>query len=106
MYMYIICVCDIVMITVHFAVCISAQVVCRMLGFEGAIRAFSEAVFGEGKGNIVLDDVQCVGTESELANCIHSDFNVHNCQHREDAGVSCTSKWLSYSIIIVCHSYC
>ena len=72
-----------------------------MLGFAGAIRAFSEGVFGEGKGNIVLDDVQCVGTESELANCIHSDFNVHNCQHREDAGVSCTSEWLAYTCTLI-----
>lgn len=62
-----------------------------MLGFEGAIRAFSFATFGKGLGKIWLDDVQCVGTEAELADCIHPDFGIHNCHHNEDAGVSCTS---------------
>lgn len=63
-----------------------------MLGFEGAIRAYSYATFGEGLGPIWLDNVECIGTESELSNCIHNNFGVHNCGHNEDAGVACTSK--------------
>ncbi len=65
-----------------------------MLGFNNAIRAYSFAEFGEGQGNIWLDDVQCIGTESELANCVHPAFGNNNCQHREDAGVSCTSEFI------------
>ena len=73
-----------------------------MLGFQSAIRAYSYAEFGEGQGKIWLDDVQCVGTESELSNCIHDSFGDHNCQHREDAGVSCSSESLLIMRIRVC----
>ena len=66
-----------------------------MLGFENAILAYSSAEFGKAKGKIWLDEVQCVGTETELGDCIHLAWGTHDCQHYEDAGVSCTSKCLS-----------
>ena len=67
-----------------------AGVVCRQLGFssEGA-RSLSQAVFGQGSGPILLDDVRCVGTESRLADCPADSIGSHNCGHYEDAGVSC-----------------
>ena len=49
--------------------------------------AFGSAMFGQGQGAIFLDDVQCNGTESDLLACSYSQ--VHNCNHSEDAGVSC-----------------
>ncbi len=66
-----------------------AIVVCRQLGFLGIANSKVEAFFGEGTGDIVLDDVQCVGTETNLGQCplILVD---HNCGHGEDAGVICT----------------
>ncbi|XP_071490894.1 scavenger receptor cysteine-rich domain-containing protein DMBT1-like [Diadema antillarum] len=67
-----------------------ANVVCRSLGFESAVEAFSEAVFGEGTGRILLDDVECSGTESSIVRCPRSDFGDHNCHHYEDAGVQCS----------------
>ena len=66
-----------------------------MLGYEHAIRAYSEAKFGQGRGPIYLDDVQCVGTETELSDCSRSKWTDHDCQHSEDAGVSCTSEYVS-----------
>ncbi|XP_071498745.1 neurotrypsin-like [Diadema antillarum] len=66
-----------------------AQVVCRMLGYPRARRAVSRAYFGEGQGQIVLDNVQCEGSEQNLTECSHTGYGVHNCRHLEDAGVVC-----------------
>ena len=66
-----------------------ATVVCRQLGFLGTAVAKTEAYFGEGTGDIVLDDVECVGTESLLGRCPAKPLGDHNCGHGEDAGVVC-----------------
>ncbi|NXF06866.1 DMBT1 protein, partial [Smithornis capensis] len=66
-----------------------AQVVCRSLGCGEALLALSEAQFGPGSGNILLDDVQCKGDEENLMNCAHEGIPVHNCQHNQDASVIC-----------------
>eukprot|EP00057_Strongylocentrotus_purpuratus_P011987 XP_011666461.1 PREDICTED: deleted in malignant brain tumors 1 protein-like [Strongylocentrotus purpuratus] len=66
-----------------------ARVVCRMLGFDGALDAPGSARFGQGSGDILLDDVWCSGTEENLAECPHRGVGVHNCGHNEDAGAIC-----------------
>ncbi len=48
----------------------------------------SFAHFGQGNGEIVLDDVMCDGSESELLDCKYDDITV-DCSHFEDAGVTC-----------------
>ncbi|XP_063960869.1 deleted in malignant brain tumors 1 protein-like isoform X4 [Lytechinus pictus] len=69
----------------------TAGVVCRMLGFPGASSAPINAHFGQGSGAIFLDDTVCSGDESTIWACQHSDVGLHNCSHREDAGVVCTT---------------
>ena len=66
-----------------------AEVVCHQLGYDGALRAVSNAAFGEGTGQIWLDDVQCVGNERSISHCSHSRWGAHNCRHYQDAGVVC-----------------
>ncbi|KAJ8040920.1 Deleted in malignant brain tumors 1 protein [Holothuria leucospilota] len=66
-----------------------ANVVCQQLGFGPATQAFGNAHFGRGTGSILLDDVQCDGTETDILNCQHSPIGFHNCRHHEDAGVAC-----------------
>lgn len=56
--------------------------------FSGAV-AYSRAYFGQGSGPILLNNVQCVGTEASLIECYWSAHNIHTCLHSEDAGVMC-----------------
>ena len=57
-----------------------------------AVLSYSQAHFGRGQGLILLDDVRCLGTESNLTSCAHRGIiGLHNCFHGEDAGVRCES---------------
>lgn len=66
-----------------------ANVVCRQLGFEGALSATSSAGFGKGKGNILMDYVHCAGNESSLTECEHSGEPIVYPGHNKDASVVC-----------------
>ncbi|XP_052616085.1 deleted in malignant brain tumors 1 protein-like [Peromyscus californicus insignis] len=68
-----------------------AQVVCRQLGCGGAVAAAGRAHFERGLGPIVLDDVECMGMEARLWQCLHGGWFAHNCGHHEDAGVICSA---------------
>ncbi|NXG89076.1 C163A protein, partial [Stercorarius parasiticus] len=67
-----------------------ANVVCKQLQCGHAIKAFASAHYGEGSGQIWLDDVNCNGAESDLWACPSRAWGQHNCQHKEDAGVLCS----------------
>ena len=67
-----------------------ARVVCRQLGYPGAISAPGSAQFGAGSGQIWLDNVACWGSESSIIYCQHNGWGIHNCNHWEDASVICS----------------
>uniref|UniRef100_A0A8C0HCM2 SRCR domain-containing protein n=1 Tax=Chelonoidis abingdonii TaxID=106734 RepID=A0A8C0HCM2_CHEAB len=67
-----------------------SNVVCKQLGCGHAINATISAHYGEGSGQIWLDDVNCSGNESELWECPSRVWGQHNCRHKEDAGVLCS----------------
>lgn len=69
-----------------------ASVVCRALGFENATEALGRAAFGPGTGPIMLDEVECTGTEPSLANCTSLGWLKSNCRHNQDAGVVCSNE--------------
>lgn len=70
-----------------------ASGVCRQLGCGRAESAPGSAEFGQGSGPIVLDDTAWSGHETYAWSCPHNGWNLHNCGHHEDAGVTC-SGWL------------
>lgn len=43
----------------------------------------------DGNGSILMDDVDCSGTESKLIDCSYTGN--HNCRHYEDVGIHCNS---------------
>ncbi|XP_072022532.1 lysyl oxidase homolog 2-like [Amphiura filiformis] len=68
----------------------NAQVVCRQLGLPyDAAQAVRNGAFGQGSGQIWLNGVRCTGSESNLDECNHNGWGIHDCTHNEDAGVRC-----------------
>ena len=67
-----------------------ARVVCRQLGFPyNDVEAPSNARFGEGTGDIWMDNVHCDGSEEELSDCPFNEWGSHDCVHSMDASVIC-----------------
>ena len=60
----------------------------------GAI-AVTRARYGQGTGPIFLDDTECRGNESRIADCRSDGIAVHNCGHSEDAGAICKREELA-----------
>ena len=68
----------------------NAHVICDMMGFPPATAALGSAVFGQGKGVLWLDTLNCVGNESSILECEHGVFgNIKACSHYSDSGVMC-----------------
>ncbi|XP_052257514.1 neurotrypsin-like isoform X2 [Dreissena polymorpha] len=63
-----------------------AQVTCRMFGFTNG-SGVSQAYFGPGFGQILMDDTLCSGNETSLFDVTYT--STHNCNHQEDSGVNC-----------------
>ena len=48
-------------------------------------------MYGPGNGTILLDDLECLGNESNLFEC-GQKAGSHDCTHDEDAAVICMGK--------------
>ena len=81
-----------------------ATVACRQMGFVG-VSVSDSSRFGSGAStqNILLDDVACRGSESQLIDCNY-DGHTADCSHSEDVGIVCTNGelgWDGSSILIM-----
>ena len=61
--------------------------------FSAGAIARSSAAYGRGIGQIWLDDMNCLGNESDIAFCGHRGWGNTNCAHYEDVGVVCNCKF-------------
>ena len=78
-----------------------SQIICLL----GSIPV-RRAGFGNGPGMIVLDDLDCSGSEGSLFDCpSDSPVLVHNCDHSEDAGVRCSCT-IFLHIAFLSHNLC
>ena len=68
----------------------NSEVVCRQLGYSGAITAYGGSYFGAPGTNAVfaMDDVFCTGMESRIQDCQY--VSVDNCSEGEAIGVVCS----------------
>lgn len=66
-----------------------AGVICRMLGYSSG-SAICCGGAGVGTGSIIVDNLACDGSETDILLCQHAGLLVHNCGHSEDAGITCS----------------
>ncbi|KAL9984304.1 hypothetical protein ACROYT_G006580 [Oculina patagonica] len=68
-----------------------ATVVCRQLGFPGAITALSYSPFGDGSGQVLMNNVKCTGSEKTIQQCRYSDWVSSSVpgDYRYEVGVIC-----------------
>ena len=66
-----------------------ADVVCKMLGYPGALNATTGAYFGEGRGPVVMSDVICAGHEGDIDECEYSIWKGDTTCKNGSAGVIC-----------------
>ena len=61
-------------------------------------QAFSNAFYGQGRGSIYLDNVQCSGSELDLFDC--PGDNTPSCTQADAAGVRCNPTRTKCSILL------
>jgi len=68
----------------------SAGAVCNMLRYGKAGHVLGNR-YGAGGRPIWLDQVICIGWETNIAICLHRGWGRHNCTRNQDVSVSCPS---------------
>ena len=76
-----------------------AEVVCKELGLGSAFAYVSRGFYGQGSGQIWLNELNCDGTEATIADCAHRGWGNHVCEHSQDTGVNCAG---SNGMLIIC----
>ncbi|KAL7667937.1 hypothetical protein ACOME3_008660 [Neoechinorhynchus agilis] len=64
----------------------AAAVTCKQIGYKDAHIIFANSKFDGVKGNFWLDNINCYGNETKLADCYHTEWGAHNCDQTKGAG--------------------
>ncbi|KAK2725709.1 hypothetical protein QYM36_000264 [Artemia franciscana] len=68
---------------------LDGNVACRELGFHlGAAKVLSQSFFGPVTP-LIMDDVECLGNETSLADCAFGGWGTHDCGDDEAVGIRC-----------------
>ena len=67
--------------------------------FSRDVEAYRYAHFGKGSGPIIIDELECYGTELDIAACGSNKWLNSDCDHSEDAGVKCGGRVTAMRII-------
>ena len=65
-----------------------------VLYYLGSVPRYN-AYYGVGTGPILLSNLYCTGRETSLLECnrYYNNYVTLNCNHRDDAGVTCEGKF-------------
>ena len=69
-----------------------AHVVCKTLGYSGALYASVDNRYGQGDRKLWLNNVQCNGSEKALTECQHQELDHGECYAGRLVGVICLGK--------------
>ena len=64
---------------------------CNCLYTVSYVGTKTENIYGDGTGEIWLENVQCDGTETDIGECSHNGWGVHQCEHHDDVAIFCTT---------------
>ena len=79
-----------------------AKVVCRALGFRGAVHSLSKSkIFGSGNGPVYLGGLKCRGNESDLLDCPYDTWESTSFDHKRDAAIWCTEKRIQSGYVLI-----
>lgn len=53
----------------------------------------------QGNGIIIVDDLECLGTEDDISECKAREWGTHNCGHDEDIAVICSTFFVYFSAL-------
>lgn len=73
------------------------NVVCSQLGY-GKVTAVTGGTFGKGTGPIFLSNLDCLGNETAIVDCVRGGIGVYDqlCDHTNDAEVQCSGPCLHF----------
>jgi len=61
-------------------------------------------------GRIWLDNVACTGNETDVMQCRHTGWGIHNCHHSQDVSVSCffdpATQYAGQNLLSFCRCHC
>ena len=77
-----------------------ADVVCRQLGYHGALMLLGNETVPRGVGVVWLEGVGCRGNESRLTECDLGEWGPHDCDHRLDVGTVCNGECVCVCVCV------